>query len=39
MEMVHLRMQDSIKNFPASVVEQFRLSNWDHAEETGRRNK
>lgn len=31
MERVHLRMHDSIKNFPAAVVEQFRLSNWDHA--------
>lgn len=29
MEKVHLRMQDSIRTFPASVVEQFRLSNWD----------
>lgn len=31
MEYVHLRMQDSIKNYPASVVEHFRLSNWDLA--------
>lgn len=30
MEPVHLRMQDSIRNYPASVVEQFKLSNWDH---------
>ena len=30
MEKVHLRMNDPIKDFPASVVEQFRLSNWDH---------
>ena len=29
MENVHLRMKDSIKNFPSSVVEHFRLSNWD----------
>ena len=29
MEPVHLRMQDSIRNYPASVVEQFVLSNWD----------
>lgn len=32
MEPVHLRMKDSIKEFPASVVEQFRLSNWDHSD-------
>lgn len=31
MESVHLRMRDSIKNYPASVVEQFKLSNWDLA--------
>ena len=31
MERVHLRMKDSIREYPASVVEQFRLSNWDHA--------
>ncbi|MBQ8813712.1 MAG: glycerophosphodiester phosphodiesterase family protein [Lachnospiraceae bacterium] len=30
MEPVHLRMKDSIKRYPASVVEQFQLSNWDH---------
>ena len=30
MEPVHLRMLDSIRNYPASVVEQFKLSNWDH---------
>lgn len=29
MENVHLRMKDSIKTFPAEVVEHFRLSNWD----------
>lgn len=29
MESVHLRMHDSIKHYPASVVEQFMLSNWD----------
>jgi len=31
MEKVHLRMLDSITHYPATVVEQFRLSNWDHA--------
>lgn len=30
MEPVHLRMQDSIRNYPADLVEQFMLSNWDH---------
>ena len=30
MEPVHLRMKDSIKHYRASVVDQFRLSNWDH---------
>ena len=30
MEYVHLRIKDSIRNFPGSVVEQFTLSNWDH---------
>lgn len=30
MEPVHLRMKDSIRKFPAEVVKQFRLSNWDH---------
>ena len=30
MEPVHLRMKDSIKRYPASVLDQFRLSNWDH---------
>lgn len=30
MEPVHLRMQDSIRKYPASVVEHFKLSNWDH---------
>lgn len=30
MEKVHLRMNDSVRDYPASVVEQFRLSNWDH---------
>ncbi|MBQ8804004.1 MAG: glycerophosphodiester phosphodiesterase family protein [Tyzzerella sp.] len=30
MEPVHLRMQDSIREYPASVVEHFKLSNWDH---------
>lgn len=30
MEPVHLRMKDSIRNYPASVVENFKLSNWDH---------
>ena len=29
MEKVHLRMQDSIRTFPAEMVENFRLSNWD----------
>lgn len=29
MEKVHLRMQDRIRNFPGSVVEQFKLSNCD----------
>ena len=29
MEKVHLRMKDSIKTFPAEVVDHFRLSNWD----------
>ncbi len=29
MEKVHLRMQDRICNFPAAVVEQFKLSNCD----------
>lgn len=29
MEPVHLRLHDSIRNFSASAVEQFRLSNWD----------
>jgi len=29
MEKVHLRMSDRIKAFPASMVEQFRLSNCD----------
>ncbi|MBQ3085278.1 MAG: glycerophosphodiester phosphodiesterase family protein [Clostridia bacterium] len=29
MEKVHLRMQDRIRNFPASMVENFRLSNCD----------
>lgn len=29
MEKVHLRMNDRIKAFPASMVEQFRLSNCD----------
>ena len=31
MEKVHLRMQDRIRNFPASMVENFRLSNCDLA--------
>ncbi len=31
MEKVHLRMQDSIKHYPAAVVEQLRLSNCDLA--------
>ena len=31
MERVHLRMQDSITQYPASVVEHFKLSNWDLA--------
>lgn len=31
MEPVHLRLKDSIRNFSASAVEQFRLSNWDLA--------
>ncbi len=31
LEPVHLRMQDSIRNYPASVVEHFRLSNSDLA--------
>lgn len=30
MEDVHLRFQDSISEYPASVVEQLRLSNCDH---------
>ena len=30
MEPVHLRMRDSIREYPAAVVEQFKLSNWDH---------
>lgn len=29
MEKVHLRMNDSIKHYPAAVVENFRLSNCD----------
>lgn len=29
MEWVTLRMKDSIRNYPASMVEQFYLSNWD----------
>ena len=29
MEPVHLRMKDSIRDYPASMVEQLRLSNWD----------
>lgn len=29
MEKVHLRMNDSIKHYPAVVVENFRLSNYD----------
>ncbi len=29
MEKVHLRMNDSIKHYPAAVVENFRLSNYD----------
>ena len=29
MEKVHLRLMDSIKNYPASVVEEFYLSNCD----------
>lgn len=29
MEKVHLRMNDSIKHYPATVVENFRLSNCD----------
>ncbi len=29
MEKVHLRMQDRLKKFPASMVENFHLSNWD----------
>ena len=28
-ESVHLRMKDSIKRYPASVVDYFKLSNWD----------
>lgn len=31
MEKVHLRMQDRIGAFPASVVQEFKLSNWDLA--------
>ncbi len=31
MESVHLRMRDSIREYPAAVVEHFRLSNWDLA--------
>ena len=31
MERVHLRMQDSIREYPADVVEKFHLSNWDLA--------
>ena len=31
MERVHLRMQDRIRSYPASVVENFRLSNCDLA--------
>lgn len=31
MEKVHLRMNDSIKHYPASFVEQLYLSNWDLA--------
>ncbi len=30
MEFVHLRLRDSIKNYPAAVVENFVLSNADH---------
>lgn len=29
MEKVHLRMQDCITTFPANMVENFHLSNWD----------
>lgn len=32
MEYVHLRMHDSIKNYPAYMVEQLHLSNWDLTE-------
>lgn len=30
MEPVHLRIENSIREYPAAVVEQFKLSNWDH---------
>lgn len=32
MEYVHLRMQDSIKNYSSTEVEKMRLSNWDLSE-------